>query len=228
MRLGVYCSDDRAAALLDAWRTAAEFTVVSATDHDPWMSLSLPNLVRHDAWQELLADNRLDAVLIGGTEPSVLEAARKFAQAGTPLWVLPHPQQGLLFAYELNLAAQETQAPLQAVFPHRASAVWHAASAKQTSPDYVEFVRRIPPATIAEKLLSPAEVDRHLLMDLDLLSWQLGHRARVTTLRSGETDSGIRRQTVTLGGEGVPEIVWSIEPSMDNVASAECRFHSGG
>lgn len=228
MRLGVFCSDDRATALLEGARPHAEFIVVAVTDQDPWAELALPKLSRRPTWEDLLADNRLDAVLVGGTEPRLLDAARQFAQSGTPLWVLPHPQHGLLFAYELNLAAQETQAPLQAVFPHRAAAVWHGDLPTESAPDYVEFVRRIPPLTPSEKLLSLAAVDQHLLMDLDLLSWQLGSRSRVTTLRSGETEAGIRRQTVTLGGEGVPEIVWSIEPSVDSAVSAECRFHSGG
>jgi hypothetical protein len=133
-----------------------------------------------------------------------------------------------MFAYELNLAAQETQAPLQAVFPHRASALWHSRDPAASVPDYVEFVRRIPPATATEATISRSDVDRHLLMDLDLLTWQVGPRSRVTTLRSGEADQRMRRQTVTLAGEGVPEIVWSIEPSVDETVTAECRFHTGG
>lgn len=228
MRLGIYCNDVRAAELFAGWRSAAEFVVVSVGDNDPWVNVPLLNMTRRESWEELLTEPKLDAVLVGGTDPGVLDAARKFAQAGTPLWVLPHPEQGLMFAYEINLAAQETQAPLQAVFPHRSAVVWQSNDARSIAPDYVEFVRHIPPANANEATIARADVDRHLLMDLDLLTWQLGHRSRVTTLRSGETGPQMRRQTVTLAGDGVPEIVWSIEPSVDHSVTAECRFHSGG
>lgn len=228
MRLGLFCNDVRAVELFTGGRTAAEFVVVTVGDADPWANLALPMLTRRESWAELLADSTLDAVLVGGTDPSVLEAARKFAQAGTPLWVLPHPEQGLMFAYEINLAAQETQAALQAVFPHRSAAVWQADEVRTIVPDYVEFVRRIPSTNAVEATIARTDVDRYLLMDLDLLMWQLGHRSRVTTLRSGETGARMRRQTVTLGGDGVPEIVWSIEPAVDQTVTAECRFHTGG
>lgn len=229
MRLGVYCSDDRVTGLLTAWRSYAEYVWVSASETGTALKLQMQSVAVRSTWEELLTDSTLAAVLVGGTDADVLDAARKFSQAGTPLWVLPHPRQGLLFAYELNLAAQETNATLMAVFPHRGAAVWQACDgdAQVPAPTYVEFVRHIP-ASGNEATLAVSDVDRFLLNDLDLLTWQLGARSRVTTLRSGETGATIRRQTVTLAGDDVPEIVWSIEPSPNSTVTAECRFHAGG
>lgn len=227
MRLGVFCSDARVDGLLAQWQAQAEFVWASAGDTGSSLKLPMQTVSVRTTWEELLTDSTLDAVLVGGTDAEVLDAARKFSQAGTPLWVLPHPRQGLLFAYELNLAAQETNAPLSAVFPHRRSPVWQSRKNSGSAPTYVEFVRHIP-AGSAEATLAVSEVDRYLLNDLDLLTWQLGPRSRVTTLRSGESGATIRRQTVTLAGDDVPEIVWSIEPSPNNTVTAECRFHSGG
>lgn len=227
MRLGVFCSDDRVAGLLAAWQPPVELVWVRAGEAGPVPTMPVPPVVVRSSWEELLTDSSLKAVLVGGTDAEVLDAARKFSQAGTPLWVLPHPRQGLLFSYELNLAAQETNATLMAVFPHRGAAVWHVRETHGPAPTYIEFVRHIP-ASGAEATLAVSEVDRYLLNDLDLLTWQLGPRSRVTTLRSGETGSSIRRQTVTLAGDEVPEIVWSIEPSPNNTVTAECRLHGGG
>lgn len=231
MRLGVFCSDDRAATLLSEWNRAAEFVVVPVAGVVPTWLDGLRGVTRRNQWEELLTDPHLDAVFVGGTHPEVLQAARKFAQAGKPLWVLPHPGQGLLFAYELNLAAEETQAPLKAVFPHRNAAVWQQYRSETTtaaqSPDYVEFTRRLPVPSANSPALSVNEVDAQLLMDLDLLAWQLGRRSRVTVMRTGAEGTHIRRQTVTLAGEGVPEILWSIEPMHADRTTAECCFHCG-
>ncbi len=229
MRLGVYCSDDRAGPLLAEWSRSAPLIMVPVANLVPtWLS-GLRNVTRRNQWEDLLTDQHLDAVFVGGTHPDVLHAARQFAQAGKPLWVLPHPGQGLLLAYELNLAAEETQAPLMAVFPHRGQAVWQqgwrgesAAEAGQL--DYVEFSRHM---TSPNAMLSNRDVDAQLLMDLDLLAWQCGRRSRVTVLRTGAEGSQLRRQTVTLAGDGVPEIHWSVE-STTAATTAECRFHSQG
>ncbi len=233
MRLGVYCDDPRAAAFLPEWSRHAELVVVPVTAvFPPWLE-GLRGITRKRQWEELLTDQHLDAIFVGGTHPDVLHSARQLAQAGKPLWVLPHPGQGLLFSYELNLAAEETQAPLKAVFPHRAAAAWQQSWRGLTEdaaavPDYVELTRRMPVAAQGGPVLALTAVEAQLLTDLDLLAWQLGRRSRVTVMRTGSEGSQIRRQTVTLAGDGVPEILWSVEPADAVTTTAECRFHIGG
>ncbi len=231
MRLGVYCEDARAVTWLMENRRATELFIVPVTESDPIFATPISGITRLNHWEDLLLIPRLDAILVGGTRPQVLQAARQFAQTGKPLWVLPDPAQGLLFAYELNLAAQETQASLQAVLPHRADPAWGRGWAGDEVAglclEYVEFHRRLPVST-SEGTMTRAETERHLLMDLDLLTWLLGRRSRVTALRTGEIGHRLRRQTVTLAGDGVPEILWSIEPSDGLENSAECRFHAPG
>lgn len=233
MRLGVFCNDDRAAALLAEWSRAAELVVVPVADVVPAWLDGLRGVTRRRQWEELLTDPHLDAIFVGGTHSDVLQAARQFAQAGKPLWVLPHPGQGLLFAYELNLAAEETLAPLKSVFPHRAATAWQpgwrGSSDAATAPqDYVEFTRKMPRKSANGPVLDVRTVDTQLLMDLDLLAWQLGRRSRVTVMRTGAEGSQIRRQTVTLAGENVAEILWSVEPTDVAATTAECLFHRGG
>ncbi len=230
MRLGVFCDDERAAAFLPAWSRAAELVVVPVTNAVPAWFAELRGVTRRSQWEDLLTDQRLDAVFVGGSHPEVLHVARQLAQAGKPLWVLPHPGQGLLFSYELNLAAEETQAPLKAVLPHRQAEIWQRGwnggdESFGTKPDYVEFVRRLPTTGTT---LAQADVDQQLLMDLDLLAWQLGRRSRVTVMRTGGEGSQLRRQTVTLAGENVPEIMWLAETNDVTKTTAECRFHTGG
>ncbi len=228
MRLGVLCDDPRAAGLWDRWQRSAtpiEYVVVTPPPQAPTGAIPTPVAQLREHWEELLLE-RLDAVVVGGWSPAILEGARKFAQAGIPLWVLPHPQQGLQFAYELNLAAEETQAPLRAVFPER----WHAGnlltgtlSASLPGITAVEFVRCFPTEPGHGPPLMKAVLEAELLPDLDWLAWQFGRRERVTTLRLGVEGERLRQQTITLASDSHPELSWTAEAG--STSAARCTVH---
>ncbi len=228
MRLGVLCDDPRAVVLWDRWRRSAtpiEYVVVAPPPQAPTGAIPTPVAQLREHWEDLLLE-RLDAVIVGGWSTAVLEGARKFAQAGIPLWVYPHPQQGLQFAYELNLAAEETHAPLRAVFPER----WHAGSMPQGTLSEslpgitaVEFVRCFPEEPGHGPPLVKVVLEAALLSDLDWLAWQFGRRERVTTLRLGVEGERLRQQTITLASDNRPELSWTAE--VGPTATARCTVH---
>jgi len=69
-------------------------------------------------WEQLLADENVEAVIVAGCEPRVLDGAKQLAAAGIPLLVVPHIGQGAGWIYELTLARDDSGVVLLPVFAH--------------------------------------------------------------------------------------------------------------
>lgn len=212
-RLGVYCDDQRAWPLLRVCCAQGQaLRVVRGLRNLPEEIAHWPQVAYCDDWHELLADPACTEVLVGGSDESLLRAARHLAQAGKTVWLLPTPAQGLMFAYEVSLQLAEGQGLMVPLFPLRAEPVWQqllgksAASLRQEV-QYLELERCVETAR-----LDPADVAQRLLWDLDLLAQFLGPFHRVTTLRIGDERGGWQ-QTVTLSGAQTREAVWTIRPA---------------
>jgi hypothetical protein len=218
-RFGVICDDPRAAPLLKALVSRTNPVALcavrlSAAADELFHGLRGVEFVPQ--WEDLLPDATISDVLVGGASDEALRAARHLAQAGKTVWLLPHPGQGLLFAYEIGLQLEEGQGVVAPVFPDRALTWWQqlvalAGEGGLRGIQYIE-IERFADAHGESAALSEAVVDARLLWDLDLVRRLAGRYSRVTTLRTGGDGGHIRQQTVTLTGEGVPETVWTIKP----------------
>jgi hypothetical protein len=218
-RFGVICDDPRAAPLLRALLSRPSPVTLCAVRLSPAadeLFHGLRGVEFFPQWEDLLPDRTIADVLIGGASEEALRAARHLAQAGKTVWLLPHPQQGLMFAYEVGLQLDEGQGVIAPVFPDRALAWWQqllaaAENGGLRGVQYLEIERFVDPvADLAA--LSELDVESRLLWDLDLVRRLAGRYSRVTTLRTGGDRGQVRQQTVTLTGEGVPETVWTIKP----------------
>lgn len=212
-RLGVYCDDQRAWPLLRTCCAQGQaLRVVRRPRGLPEGVEHWPHVTFCDDWHELLADPACTEVLVGGSDESLLRAARHLAQAGKTVWLLPAPAQGLMFAYEVSLQLAEGQGMVLPLFPLRAEPIWqqllgNAAASLRQDIQYLELVR-----SVETSRLDPADVAQRLLWDLDLLAHVLGPFHRVTTLRIGD-EAGLWQQTVTLAGAQSREAVWTIKPA---------------
>jgi predicted dehydrogenase len=162
-------------------------------------------------WDELLADPTLDGVIVAGSDPKTLEAAKQLATAGKPLLVIPHANQGSTFFYELSLVRDDTGVLLFPVVPARADDQVAAVRAALAGGaigrlQYLELTRELPDTS---PLLTINEIDAALLPDVDLLRYLGGDYNQVTALHFGTSPAGVATTTVTISGGELPEAGWN-------------------
>jgi myo-inositol 2-dehydrogenase/D-chiro-inositol 1-dehydrogenase len=167
-------------------------------------------------WEELLVDRRLDAVVVAGDDDGALTAARQLAAAAMPLIVDASVGRSATFAYELTLLQADQPVKLVPLFTSRA----HPAVAKLRDMLAAGSLGGVRHVQIERKLatgesdfpttdLSSADIATIFLPDVDLLRSIWGEYDQVTAVRSGESGSRFSLLTITLGGKGVPQAVWS-------------------
>ena len=218
MRLALLCDDPAVVPWLDAMAGGSVHEVVVAATVSPRAS----ELLRGRAgirltgqWEELLIARDIDAVLVGGSEPSLLEAVKQLATAGQPILFLPQAAQGSTFLYELSLIRDDNRVKLFPALVHRRDQalvrlreVLRAGSLGKVQ--LIQFEREVSgPLTTGP--LPQAVVDAALLPDIDLLRWLSGDYDQITALRTGAGNDAVLMQTVTLAGRGLPEANWHIQ-----------------
>ena len=168
-------------------------------------------------WDELLLEERLDAVIVAGHEEGVLEGARQLAAAGKALVVLPSADQGLDWVYQLTLVRDDTRVLLVPIFPQQGRpAVRRALELIQDGQLgtllHLQFERERPPKEPAAgpPLLEREEIERELLPDVDLLRAFGGDYDQVTAVHSGTVGPRVSVATVTLAGRNLPEATWTL------------------
>lgn len=174
------------------------------------------------AWEELLAKDGPEAVILAGDSDELLSAARRLLGEGKPLLVLPCLGQAASFVYELTLDQADIGIVLAPIFPLRA----HPLVAKlaklvregELGPVlHLQLERRLMPES--GRLLAAEQVDRAFLADADLLRVLGGEYDQVTALRSGDPTVGFSLASVTLAGAGKPQAVWSASVATDGQPS---------
>jgi len=176
------------------------------------MLTDFPGLRVCDSWSELLAVDAIDFVIVAGSDPQVLDAARKLATSGLSLALMPEFPQGLDLVYELSLIQDDTQValvPLMLARSHPQLVLLRDAIVRGDlgSVLHMEFERW---STRAGSLFQPADRDRVLLHDVDVLRWLAGNYIQVTATESRMDDVGISRATVALAGPGCPAASWTL------------------
>ena len=171
-------------------------------------------------WEELVAEPKLDAALICGSQPTVLEGARHLAADGIPLIVFPQADQGINFAYELTLIRDQEKTFLFPVLPGRFSPavkrLRQLISAEELG--LIQLIGIDHPCEQSDEhttglWLTGASLHRSLLHDALLLRSMAGEYHQITCLSAGTTETGFSQATVTLKGRKVPEAIGNYQPS---------------
>lgn len=122
MRLALLCNDPAVVPWLDAMADGSAHEVVVAATVSPRGSELLrgrAGIRLTSQWEDLLIARDIDAVLVGGSEPSLLEAVRQLATAGQSILFLPQAAQGSTFLYELGLIRDDNRVRLLPALVHR-------------------------------------------------------------------------------------------------------------
>lgn len=228
MRLALLCDDPAILSWLDVLANDSAHEVVLAATVSPETSARLRSLVGvklTNQWEDLLIARDVDAILVGGSEPAVLEAIKQLASAGQSLLFVPTAAQGSTFIYELSLIRDDNRVKLFPAIVHR----FDRALVKLRTQlldgslgkiQMLQFERQLH-GVLTMSALSLAAVETAALPDLDLLRWLSGDYDQVTALRTGATSDALLTQTITLAGRGLPEATWNVMASKED---ASCRL----
>jgi myo-inositol 2-dehydrogenase/D-chiro-inositol 1-dehydrogenase len=194
---------------------------VLARDLDAELLKMSPALRVSEAWDELLSNSEVDAVIVAGSDPAVLEGARQLAAAAKPLLVFPRVAQGTTWLYELGLIRDDTHVSLVPMLPARCDPRFEALTrliadgtvGKVLQLQWDRQVQR--PKTASALLLESADVSEAFLPDVDLLRSLGGNYSRVTALHSGIIGDRLSQATHSLSGDGLPEALWILTGTFD-------------
>jgi len=228
MRLALLCEDPAVGDWVEALASDPDHEIVVAATPTPACAGVLRGasgirLTPHG--EDLVGDNSIDAVLVGGSAPVILDAIRQLAAAGQQVIFLPDAAQGSTFLYELSLIRDDNHVPLHpAAWWCFDPAIRQAREQVHSGPSValLQMQRVLPVA--GTPVLPLSDIDRALLMDLLLLRWLGGDYDQVTSLPTGVSESGRLGQSVKLAGRSLPEAVWEIRGG----PVAECRLTGHG
>jgi myo-inositol 2-dehydrogenase/D-chiro-inositol 1-dehydrogenase len=79
-----------------------------------------------------------------------------------------------------------------------------------------------------QQLLTVTEIDRALLVDIDLLGHLFGSYDQVTASRSGSDAGGYSLATVTLAGQNIPQAVWSATAGTATAETSDWKMTVSG
>lgn len=221
MRFALLCDDSQASPIVDALSAQigghrlTHAVRMTAVADDLLHGREGVTFVEH--WEDLLVSNQIDAVIVGGSDPMILEGAKQLAAAGMPILFVPQAAQGSTFVYELSLIRDDNHVPLFPLLWHRFdNAVIELKNVlNEGSLGRVQFLQlnRALSRPSTSTPISQAAVDGELLADADLLRWLIGDYDQVTGLRTAATSEGVLMQSVVLAGRTLPEANWSISPT---------------
>ncbi len=218
MRFAIVGETSGTAAIVDVLHRSAGHSVThgACLNDDSSLLASMPSLRRLAEWEDLLADDTIDAVIVSGDEELVLPPARQIAGTGLPLVVVPSPGMTSAFAYELSLVRDENLVPLYPILAHRLDPATVRMRELVHSGALGELIqirldREIP--TVDNVALNQADVETWLLPDADLLRWIAGAFTQVTALYQGSTDTGFTNATVNLAGVSATDTSWVLTRS---------------
>ncbi len=208
VRLAIARHPEHAVSVVVAEMQAAEVLAIA------------PGVRLVESWEDLLATDSCDAVLIAGSDESAIAGAKQLAADGRPLFLVPQAAQGSAFIYELTLIHDDNRVPLVPVVLWRSHPLVEQLQAALLNGELGRVVLlRIERGLSARSLttsstttLSREAINAALLDDVLLLRTLAGSFSRITAVYSGAgagagTD-GVSMATVTLGGEGLPEATW--------------------
>ena len=151
-----------------------------------------------DDWESLLHDDRIDAVIVAGTDGDASrdDQLRKLVQAARPLLVT-HPACEAIIAFELDMIRQDTGSVLIPYRPWR----WHPALMRlveSISTDQEPAIGRLEHLTVDREMedRQPRLVLAQLARDAGVLQPLLGRIERVSAM-GGDQGRQLTNLTVT-------------------------------
>jgi len=166
------------------------------------------------SWADLIQQPGLDAVIIAGFDPDVLEGARQLAASGKTLLIWPAARQSSAFIYQLTLIYADREVLLFPLLALRGVKIIRELSARLAQQEigpiqHLRLERTVVPSV---GKMTWEQVEQRLLADIDLMRALAGEYDQVTASRSGEPPGGISFVSVTLSGEARPQALCSIVP----------------
>jgi predicted dehydrogenase len=167
------------------------------------------------AWENLLTDSDVDAVIVAGNSEEMQQAVRQLALSGRRVLVSPELLQPTAFFYEMALLEAESPGRLFPLLGLRGHPLVLKlgeliASEALGRVRHGQLDRRISGAApAAQPLLTDDDLTLALLADADLLRALCGSYDQVTASRSGDAGQGYSLATVTLAGSAAPQAVWT-------------------
>lgn len=199
-----------------------------------------PRIKIVDDWPELLTVKKLGAVLIGGDDARVQEAARRLASEKISLVVFPCVAYGEGLAYELSLIQDERGISLWPAVPFAKNAfvsmIHHAIEEERDSllgddEEADDELLRVREIRMQRRLRSskPSHILRQefeeiLLHDLVVMGEMSRTYNRVTAVLTGVTDEAISTGTITLNGNDLPDAVWTCESADEDGWTITIRY----
>lgn len=183
-----------------------------------------PSVRASATWEDVLADETIDGVIVAGESEQVLHAALQIAMQARSILLLPRVGQGAAFVYELTLIRDDKpEITLVPVFPLRMHPLMERLRdlirGEELGPilhlRLERSVRKTAPGN-APPLLSQDDIAAAFLADVDLLRDVGGEFDQITALQSGGAGGGVATANVTLAGEEAIETTWSCRPTLDN------------
>jgi myo-inositol 2-dehydrogenase/D-chiro-inositol 1-dehydrogenase len=227
IRLALLGDNPVATAVARAAATSPGFQLVrwaGRAQHLPAPLSHLPGLRLSVAWEELLTDSDVDAVVLATTDEDAEAIVRQLLQAGKVVLLLPELAQSTAFFYELALFEAEAPGKLFPLLDWRGHPLVLEAQRLIGKGElgrirHVQFERTIATATAAADrssapgLMSQRDLANVMLIDSDLLRALFGPYNQVAASRSGDPGAGFSLATVTLAGSNTPQAVWTATSS---------------
>ena len=218
MRFALLCDDRLAKPIVDALARNAEghrlTHAVLVTPQSDVLLHCVENVRFVDHWEDLLLAKEIDAVIVGGSDATILDGAKQLAAAGIPILFVPRADQGSTFAYELSLIRDDNHVSIWPLFWHRfdSAAIRLKQAIQNGELGRIQFLQlqRVVSQSSPGIPISQSVVDEELLHDIDLPRWLIGDYDQVTALRTAATTEGVLMQSVILAGRSLPESNWSI------------------
>lgn len=234
MRLALLCDDPAVIPWVEAIANDSVHEVILAATLTP----SAAELLRGQSgirltqqWEDLLGVSTVDAVLVGGSDPQVLEAIKQLAAAGQTLLFLPNVNQGSTYIYELSLIRDDNRVPLHPAIWHRCDPLLVRVreairSGSMGQVHLIQMQRELIVVGGTPQVPQP-EIDAAALMDFDLLRWLSGDYDQVTALRTGSSENGTMTQSVKLAGRNLPEATWEARAGQSPVCKLTIQAGRG-
>jgi len=200
-----------ALALSEADQHAVTHAAMVPADSN--VTANLPGLRLVGEWEDLLADENVDAVIVSGHEDRILAPARQIAGTGRPLLVVPSVGLTAAFAYELTLVRDENLVPLYPVLLHRldpAAIRLRELLDESVVGDLVQIKIERTITTPDHLLTQSRDVEPWLQPDAEILRWMGGGFTQVTAIYQGTTEKGFANATVNLAGENATDSSWAL------------------
>jgi predicted dehydrogenase len=221
MQFALFCSDSSAIPLIDALIARVDGHQISHVVVAPMSAANLlggrSSATPTDDWQNLLTAKDVDAVIVGGTDPFILEGAKQIAAAGLPILFVPHAEQGSTLIYEFSLIHDDNHVTLYPLMGHRFDAAANCLrdainEGRLGKIQFLQLGRQLVSDSSNTGLIQ-SDIDAAMLPDIDLLRWMIGDYDQITAIRTGVTNDRVLMQNVVLAGRSLPQSNWSIEPS---------------